>query len=367
MSVTGWFRIGPCSCACTRLIFRVSIGCTKQLRVTGLLFPFPVIVCDVGGTNCRIAAKTAPEAPLLPLGSYRTGDFTGLAPAIAAATQTSSARPRSVIACGAGPVEHGRVLKLTNAPWVMDGPAIARDLNLDAGLLLNDFEAQALSLPALETEWLHPIGGGTVEPLAPKTILGPGTGLGIACLVETEGKLVALASEACHIGFAPEGDEQEKLWPHLEKAHGRITTESVLSGAGLERLHRARLAANGQPAGALTAAEITTHALADHGSDEAGTVRLYWRLIGRFSGDMAITYKSTGGVTLSGGILPRIVDLLDPVDFRAAFEAKAPVNRLAESIPTQIIIHNDSVLGGMAAIATKPERYSIDFASRGWR
>ena len=329
-------------------------------------FPFPVAVCDVGGTNCRIAVKDTPESPLHPARSYKTADFPGLDAAIALATATSRERPRSVIACGAGPVEGGKVLKLTNAPWVMDGPRMAASLGLSAGLLLNDFEAQALSLPALEPEWIHTIGSGTAEPLGPRAILGPGTGLGIGCLIEAGGKLVALASEACHIGFAPEGPEQEQFWPHLERAHGRITTESVLSGIGLERLHRARLAAEGKVPDALHAADITGHALANRFSEEAITVALYWKLVGRFAGDIAITFKSTGGVTLSGGILPRIIDLLDPIAFRAAFEAKAPVQRLAQSIPTAIIVHNDSVLGGMAAIAVTPDRYAIDYASRSW-
>ena len=62
--------------------------------------------------------------------------------------RSSSQRPRSMIACGAGPVA-GRTLKLTNAPWVMDGPETARRAGLAQGLLLNDFEAQALMLPAI--------------------------------------------------------------------------------------------------------------------------------------------------------------------------------------------------------------------------
>ena len=331
-----------------------------------MIFPGPVVVCDVGGTNCRVSVLDTTASVLRPLGTFKTGDFSGLDTAILAATADHATKPRSVIACGAGPVENGKVLKLTNAPWIMDGPKIATALNLDAGLLLNDFEAQALSLPALETAWLHQIGSKQPDSTGPQAILGPGTGLGVACLIEAENQFIALASEACHIGFAPEYPDELALWPHLEKAHGRITTESVLSGTGLERLHRARLTAAGMDPGALHAADITTHALADHGSQEAKTVALYWRLIARFAGDIAITFKSTGGVTLSGGILPRIIDLLDPIAFRAAFEAKAPVNRLAESIPTQIIVHNDSVLGGMAAIAIRPERYAIDYQARAW-
>ena len=223
-----------------------------------MLFPFPVVVCDVGGTNCRIAIQDHPQEPLRFLPHLLTGDFAGLGEAVTAATAGEAVRPRSVLACGAGPVE-GRRLKLTNAPWVLDGPQIAALLGLDNGLLLNDFEAQALSLPAIRPAWVRSIGPELDVDAGPRAILGPGTGLGVACLVEHESRLIALASEACHIGFAPETEEEFGFWPFLERAHGRITTESVLSGAGLERLHRARLAARGAPSSpTITAADIVS-------------------------------------------------------------------------------------------------------------
>ena len=75
---------------------------------------------------------------------------------------------------------------------------------------------------------------------------------------------------------------------------------------------------------------------------------------------------ATGGVTLAGGVLPRVVKFLDEAAFRQAFEAKAPVDALARRIPTRIITQNDAVLVGMAAIASAPGRYAIDYASRAW-
>lgn len=332
-----------------------------------MLFPFPVVVCDVGGTNCRVGMQDSPQEPLRYLPHLLTGDFPGLGEAITAATARETVRPRSVLACGAGPVE-GRRLKLTNAPWVLDGPQIREELGLENGLLLNDFEAQALSLPAIKPSWVRLIGPELAVDAGPQAILGPGTGLGIACLVEHDHQLMALASEACHIGFAPETEEEAALWPYLERAHGRITTESVLSGAGLERLNRARLAARGAPSSpSITAADIVSTALNARDSEAAATIAVYWRLIARFAGDIAITFKSTGGVTLAGGILPRIVDLVDAAAFRAAFEAKAPVAGLARQIPTRLIVQPDSVLGGMAAIAADPDRYALDFPGRQWR
>ncbi len=328
-------------------------------------FPFPVLVCDVGGTNVRRALEQAPGAPLGPVVHRKTNDYPGLVEAIETAIPQLGGRPRSVVACGAGPVD-GRKLKLTNAPWLIDGPEAARRLGLGQGLLFNDFEAQALSLPAIPKQWARAIGPAPFGARGPQVILGPGTGLGIGALIEAAGRFTPLASEACHIDFGPVGDEEGALWPHLERVHGRVTTESVISGPGLARVHAARLAALGAPKAALDAPALVAAALANRDGEEAASLRLFWRIVARFSGDMGVAFVATGGVTLAGGVLPRIVDFLDDLAFRRAFEAKAPVDALARRIPTRLVMRADSVLVGMAAIAAAPQLYAIDTRARGW-
>jgi glucokinase len=328
-------------------------------------FPFPVLVCDVGGTNVRFALRDAPEAPLSKVVHLKTWDYPGLAEAIEAAVHALGARPRSAIACGAGPVV-GRTLKLTNAPWLMDGLDVARRVELAGGLLLNDFEAQALSLPTIPEDWARRIGPLAFGARGPQVILGPGTGLGVGALIEADGRHTPLASEACHIDFGPATPEECAIWPHLERAHGRVTTESVISGPGLLRVHRARVAALGAAAPTLDAPALEAAALANRGGEEARSLELFWRIVGRFAGDMAIAFVAFGGVTLAGGVLPHIVEFLDEAAFRAAFEAKAPVEALARRIPTRLITQSDSVLVGMGAIAARPGSYAIDYAGRGW-
>ena len=328
-------------------------------------FPFPVLVCDTGGTNVRFALSPEPGVALGPIVHLITDDYPGLPEAIEAAAPKLGQRPRSMIVCGAGPVV-GRRLKLTNAPWEMDGAETARRAGLAQGLLLNDFEAQALSLPAIQADWTRQIGPAAFEGPGPQVILGPGTGLGVAALVEAEGRFTPVSSEACHIDFGPVTEEEFLLWPHLERAHGRITSESVLNGAGLARVHRARMIALGRPDPRVEPPEVTAAALADPKGEAADSVRLYWRIVARFAGDMAVTFVATGGVTLSGGVLPRVVDFLDDGAFRATFEAKAPVDALARRIPTRLIVRSDAVLAGMAAIAAAPDRYGVDYSSRGW-
>ncbi|HLW91855.1 MAG TPA: glucokinase [Roseiarcus sp.] len=329
-------------------------------------FPYPVFVCDTGGTNVRFAAKVEADAPLGQVIHLKTGDYPGLGEAIEAASGRLGVVPRSVIACGAGPVQ-GRRLKLTNAPWLMDGPKVAEALGLSQGLLLNDFEAQALSLPTIPEQWAMPIGPGRFGDEGPEVILGPGTGLGVGALIRAAGRFTPMASEVCHADFGPVGEEEMAIWPHLERVRGRVTTESVMAGPGLARLHRARLLAEGKPAPAIDPADVDARAHENRAGEEAKSVALYWRIIARFAGDMGVTFVATGGVTLAGGVLPRLRDFLDEKTFRAAFEAKAPVDALARRIPTRLVIQADSVLVGMAAIAAAPERYAIDYDNRCWR
>ena len=330
-----------------------------------MTFDFPVLVADVGGTNARFSLKATPEAALCPPVHVRTGDYAGLGEAIEAILPKLAERPRAVIACGAGPIVDGK-LKLSNAPWLIDGREIGARLGLGGGLLLNDFEAQALSLPVIPDAWTRHIGPRLPQAEGPRLILGPGTGLGVAALIEAGGRHTPVSSEFCHMGFGPASDEEWAIWPHLERAHGRITTESVVCGQGLARVYRARLLAKGVEPQFDDPAAVTAAALADPQSEAAEGVRLYWRIVGRLAGDAAIAFVARGGVTLAGGVLPRLVDLLDDAAFRAAFEDKAPVEALARAIPTRLVTHADSVLVGMAAIAVAPETYAIDYEGRAW-
>ena len=95
-------------------------------------------------------------------------------------------------------------------------------------------------------------------------------------------------------------------------------------------------------------------------------MRHCWTLTGRFAGDLALAFLAKGGVTLAGGILPRILDFCDPADFRTAFENKAPYGDMMRAIGTRLIVTEDAVLTGMASIAAVPQDYAIDYENRVW-
>lgn len=318
------------------------------------LFPAPVLLADIGGTNARFALARSPETPqVLP-----TAGFASLAEAVESLRLPK--KPRSVVVCAAGPVADRRC-DLTNAGWRVDGPELADALGLAQGVLLNDFEAQALSLPAIPADWTLRIRAGSPDPDGLRLILGPGTGLGVAALLRAGGRWTPLASEAAHAGFGPQGAEEEALWPRLERVDGRVTAESVISGPGLARLHHARTTA------ALTPQALVALALADPAAPEAETIRLFWRLVARLAGDLAATFMASGGVTLSGGVLPRLAPLLDAAQVRAAFAPVGPLQAFLNGLDLRLVTRPDAVFAGLAALAARPGDYGLDWRARLWR
>ena len=329
-----------------------------------LIFPHPALLCDVGGTNVRFALAHAPGQRPLPILAGKTAADATFVDAVRAAMRDAPETPRSMLVCAAGPMI-GRTIQLTNANWRIDGPEAARRLGLAQGLLFNDFEAMAYAMASLGPEDTRPIGPTGWPAAGLQVVLGPGTGLGVAALAQVDGRYSALPTEAGHIDAGPVGADEEALWPHLERVHGRTTAEAVLSGPGLARQHAARRAAMGLPPQTRTPAEITAAGLAGPGV-ERDSLLLFWKLAARFAGDMAIAFLARGGVTLAGGVLPRLQPLLDDAAFRRAFEAKAPMDGLARTIPTRLVTSGSAVLTGMAAIAAAPERFAIDYANRLW-
>ena len=330
-------------------------------------FPYPLVLCDIGGTNARFALQAEPGSPLLPGPPIKTSDHASFEKALAAAFVGFGVKARSALVCAAGPVS-GRTVHLTNAGWTIDGAQTAAELGLEQGLLLNDFEAQALALPALQDAWTTPIGPPLPAAGGTRLVMGVGTGLGAAGLVEVEGRHLALPTEAGHLDFAPVGSVEAAIWPHIPiTAHGRIGVETILSGSGLARLHQARCAAEGLPPPFLDEMGVVALAAAEPEGEAARTLSLFWTLVARYAGDLALVLMAKGGVTLAGGVLPKIAAFLDPAKFRARFEDKAPFGELMTTISTRLVIANDVVLPGMAAIAAAPQSYVIDYQTRAWR
>jgi glucokinase len=267
----------------------------------------------------------------------------------------------------AGPIR-GDAVPLTNSPWVVEPKRLIRRFGFEEVILLNDFEALSLSLADLAAGDLDFIGSGTMEPLRPRVVLGPGTGLGAAALIHARGTWIPVPGEGGHVDLAPVTDRDFAIWPHIEKpGPGSISGETLLCGAGLVRLYRAVAMTNGVKATLATPPDIAAAGLGGNDATAKETLDLFAAYLGRLAGDLALVFVATGGVYLAGGITGHIAPALKTGHFRDAFTDKFPHRPILERMATAIITKPDAALAGIAAFARNPARFGVEPAGRIWR
>lgn len=328
---------------------------------------FPILIGDIGGTNARFAVVTDSTSAPTYFPIVQTANFATIDDAIQATVHDrSELRPKSMVLAVAGPVESDEIA-LTNCPWVVKPKIMSAGFGLSDIVVLNDFEAQALAVIALGEEHMEKIGGGAPEEGAPRVVLGPGTGLGVAGLIHFNGRWLPVPGEGGHMDIGPRSPRDFEVFPHIEKLDGRISGEQILSGRGLMNVYRAVAIASDVPARFTTPAEVTAAAL-DHSDAVAEeALKTFVTCLGRTAGDLALVFMSQGGIFLTGGIAQKIVPALKTGEFRAAFEDKAPHSALMRLMPVYVIVHPLAALSGLAAYAQTPERFGVQTRGRRWR
>jgi glucokinase len=214
---------------------------------------------------------------------------------------------------------------------------------------------------------MEKIGPGEPEPGAGRVVLGPGTGLGVAGLIHALGRWIPVPGEGGHMDIGPRSPRDFEVFPHIEKLEGRISGEQILCGRGLVNTYRAVAKADGKAPVLTLPAEITAAALEGRDALAEEALSIFVTCLGRTAGDLALVFKSKGGVFLTGGIAQKIVPALKKGNFREAFEDKAPHRELMRSMPVYVITHPLAALAGLAAYARNPSLFGIETGDRRWQ
>jgi len=265
----------------------------------------------------------------------------------------AGARPTSACIAVAAPV-YGDVVEFTNIPWSFSISAVAQKLGLEQFNVINDFEALARSLPALPDEDLIAIGGGKAVTDGNKVVVGPGTGLGVAGLVAMDECWWPVVGEGGYLDVAPKNQYEQAVWQNIFSRHGRVSGERVLSGPGLQELFKAINEVNGGDPKIYSPASILENAIENTCTASSDAVDLFCAFLGDVAGSVALTFGARGGVYLGGGILPRMVPLLEKSRFRKRFEDKGRISSYVKDIPTFVITDTTTALRGcISAFAVK--------------
>jgi len=299
---------------------------------------FPRVLGDVGGTNARFAWQTQPGAPLSDVATYQSSEYGSLLDAIRCyVAEHHKPSPRQCAIGMANPITGDRV-RMTNHHWSFSISELQRDLKVERLTVINDFTALALSLPALASADLRPIGGGTAAPDAPLAVLGPGTGLGVSGLLPgRRGAFVPLNGEGGHVTLAAFDDREAAVVQWLRMRFDHASAERALSGPGLVNLYEAACSMSGWAARMLGPAEVIAGARGGADPCCVTALDLFCGFLGSVAGDLALTLGARGGVYIGGGIAPRLIAEIERSTFRERFESKGRFRAYLSGIPTFVI------------------------------
>ncbi len=308
------------------------------------------LIGDIGGTNARFALARPDLPGYARERVYASAGHASLESAIDTyLREVGLPGADGICLAVAGPISDGTAT-LTNSRWNIAERSLRAAFGAARVRLINDFEAVAHALPRLGNADLLPIGKSTAPDLSRGNfrvgVLGPGTGLGAAGLVRENDATAVLATEAGHVGFAPETPEQRELLARLHTRFERVSDERVASGAGLENIYQAL---NGRAAGA---AEIFERAYKGRPA-ATQAIELFFEVLGQIAGNLALSMGAFQGIYIAGGMVQRNLESFPMNRFRSGFENKGRQRIIMEKVPTLAIRHPQPGLLGASLVAQR--------------
>jgi len=302
------------------------------------------VVSDVGGTNARFAHCTSQAGPLEHVVFERCADFKTIETALVHYLDQSRVagcdRVEGLVLAVAAPVADD-VVRLTNNHWHFSKTRLRADLNLDWLLVINDFTAQAYAQVNPNLTSRLALTGSQLRPNCSLVVIGPGTGLGISALVPTIAGPLALDGEGGHASFAPVDKIENDLLTFIQLRHGQASAEHLVSGPGLENIHRFLTARDGEET-FLTAAEIGTKALGSEGRCR-DAVHLLMRILATIVADQALAFGAWNGAVICGGLAHRLGPLFAGSGFVERLAIRGAAQPLLTDLPVWICM--DEVAG----------------------
>lgn len=313
----------------------------------------PFIVADIGGTSARFGLATAIDqrgggVTVEQRHIFRSGEYDSFEDVLASyLKELGELKPNAACVAIAGPVIGDRI-RVTNLGWEFSIESVRKAFGLQRLELINDFGLQAYATLYLDKSDMSCLQAGTAQANAPRAVIGPGTGLGVAGLLRSGDHWLPVCGEGGHITYAPTSDRELEVRGIIEPANNHVSLEKFVSGPGLVNVHRALSQLNGEQYESLTPAEISRRAMdgADPVCVEA--LELFCKILGSAAGDVALILGAWGGVYLGGGILPKIESVLLESLFLESFRNKGRMREYLQDVPIYLMKGDEPALHSAA-------------------
>jgi glucokinase len=317
-----------------------------------------LVAADIGGTHARFVLARVEDGRVVELGealTLNTADHAGLVEAWQAfAGHLGRALPRAAALAFAYPVDDD-LPGLGNMPWTVDAQTLPTALGLDRHLILNDFAAVGHAAATLDpSQFLHIAGPDIPFPESGViSIVGPGTGLGVALVIRGDARYQVIASEGGNMDFSPHDDLDDRLTAALRRRYGHVSAERLVSGPGLRNIYA--VIADADPPYADDR-DLWQAALEGGDITAAAALERFCLCLGSFAGNIALAHGAKA-LVLAGGLGLRLREHLRASGFGERLVAKGKYRSLLKQLPVKLIAHAEPGLFGAAAA------FAIRFAS----
>ena len=318
-----------------------------------------ILAGEIGATRTRLAAFDTEGNKLQCVveKTYMSQEQGGLAELITGFIKTEGIPVHSACFGVAGPVTAGRS-KISNLPWTIDRRELASQLRLDSVGLINDLEAYAYGIDALESKDFITLSEGAEDAEGNRAVISARTGLGVAGMYWDGFRHHPFACEGGHADFAPRNKLDMELLTYLQGKHGRVSSERILSGPGIKNIYdflrdtkkveeprdlREQMSQAPDPPALISK-------LAAEGKSPIcdQTMSLFVTIYGAETGNCALHFMSTGGIFIGGSIAAKNVNKMKDPAFMKSFLDKGRMTPLLKQMPVKIVLNDDSGIIGAA-------------------
>ena len=244
--------------------------------------------------------------------------------------------------------------KITNLNWQLNSEKLCKLTGLKKIELINDFSVLIYGIKYLQEDQYQVIQGFN-NNLKPSnsglvTIIGAGTGLGIARGLITSKDLHILPSEGGHQEFSPRSEKEWILMNWLKQDLGvnRLSLERIVSGSGLgniarwllmqpqAKFHPLRQVAEDFPnhcSKGIDMASIASESAKDGDQLMIEALEIWLSAYGSAAGDIALTELCSEGLWIAGGTAQKHLQGLKSQSFLSAFAEKGRFKNFLKKIP----------------------------------
>jgi len=295
------------------------------------------LIAELGGTNARLGV-TVNGTSLSESKQYLLSDFTS----VEALFDKYFEEINQVVSKGiigvAAPVIEDEI-RFTNNDIKFNQNTLKNKMFPKGLKVLNDLELQAYAIEGLSNHEIIRIGQVQEEKKGSKVLISPGTGLGLAGVVDSK----VIFTEGGHLNIPPDSPELEDLLKKFREDKGRPPNfEDLLSGKGINFIF--------QSLDDFSDTQYSNEEILANKDNPVciKTRKLILYLLAIYCKYIALIWGATSGVFLSGSIANTLLKPQDLDPFRIHFESSKTMQDLLKIMPVSLI--KDTNLGSKGGL-----------------